>query len=64
MWFVGLVVPVQTIFVLPRRPITKKFFIVHYLNFFVPIAQQAGQAGLKKLKRWLFGPKSWLFGPT
>ncbi len=49
----------------PRRPRTKK--ILHrtvFLYFFVPIAQQAGQAGLKKLKSWLFRPKSRLFGPT
>jgi len=44
-WFLGLVVPVQDIFVLPCRPSTKYFFLtVHYFTSFVPNAQRAGQA--------------------
>ncbi len=40
-WFVGLVVPVQEILV---RPVQNMFFLTeHYFNYFVPIAQQAGQ---------------------
>jgi hypothetical protein len=43
----GLVVLVQEIFVLPCRPSNKYFFLtVHYFTSFVPIAQQAGQAGV------------------
>ncbi len=47
-WFVGLVVPVQEIFVLafaaPVGQVHNIFsFTVHYFNSFVPIAQQAGQ---------------------
>ena len=37
--FVGLVVPVQEIYVL-------FFLTIHYFNFFVPIAQQAGQSAV------------------
>ncbi len=47
-WFVGLVVPVQEIFVqclsCSSRPSTKYFFLAeHYFNAFTPSAQQAGQ---------------------
>jgi hypothetical protein len=50
-WFGGLVVPVQEILFFlgwPSRPSTKYIFFltVHYFNFFVPIAQQAGHAAV------------------
>ncbi len=48
-WFVGLVVPVQEISVLPLAALVDQvqniFFLTgDYFNSFVPIAQQAGQA--------------------
>jgi hypothetical protein len=47
-WFVGLVESVQEIFVPPWLIWSAQYKIffppVHYFNFFVPIAQHAGQA--------------------
>ncbi len=48
-WFIGFVVQVQEIFVLPWLLLSAQskiffFLTVHCFNSFVPIAQQAGQA--------------------
>jgi hypothetical protein len=49
-WFVGLFMPVQEILVLSLLAAlvgTTFFFLtVHYFDFYVPIAQQAGQAAM------------------
>ncbi len=62
-WFVGLVVPLQEIFVLPllcsSRPSTKYFFlIVHSFNSFVLIAQHAGHSAVLGLRLlvWVWPP--------
>jgi hypothetical protein len=49
-WFVGFVVPVQEIFVMPWLhdkvgPVQNIFFLTaHYFSVLVPTAKQAGQA--------------------
>ncbi len=51
-WFVGFVVPVQEIFVMPWLhdvvgPVQNIFFLtVHYFSALVPAAKQAGQAAV------------------
>jgi hypothetical protein len=50
-WFIGLVMPVQEIFsalATLAGPVQKFVFLtVHYFSYFVPIAQQAGQAAVR-----------------
>ncbi len=52
-WFVGLVVPVQKIFIMSWLlysivgPVKKNFFLtIHYFNSLSPISLQAGQAAV------------------